>query len=264
MYKRSLDNGTCSSTSTSTPFIVSVASPIPPTSAKPNLFMPDRHFSNVHSHYYSTGPVHDASNISEVSEVMQPYNFRRIDTRRSTGFNTHRNCPGARRPPRKKIDLENLPPLSSRLAEEIEHQKTVMEQAALFAKIREKQEEETERKRRTSTAQEHPMSPFVLCTDKWYPAVKAGTVMLTPEITPPASLQLTNQTSIDQSKPSEDLAIPRAPHVRWAPNLIQQKQKQLQPLQTQQHSQLRPKPQRRRSSDRRPSHLKKVTLPTKA
>jgi len=233
--------------------------PLAPCPSKgPQILMPTRHFSNVHSHY-AGGPVHASSDLTGVSQVMRSYKSSHKDTSRCMGFNTHQCDKAVRRPPRKVTDLEQLPSLSSKLAKEIKQTQKVLEQAKIYAQIRKKQEGEKERKRRNSTAQQHPVPPFVLRTDKWYPSDSGNLVdALKPEITPPASPEPTGETSNQQSEEAQDVAknpAPR-PHVRWAPNLIQQRQK---PLQVPYERQcLQPKPQRRRNSDRRPSNLRRI------
>ena len=277
MHHRSVNIGTRASPLPSLRASCASSEPCPKFGAK--ILMPTPHFLNVHSHY-ARGLNSVASNSIESPEVMQTYNFNQIDAGRRIGFYPQQNRKAIRRPPRKINDLEKLPPLSSRLAGEIEHKKKVLDQAVLYAQIREKQEIESERQRRNSTAQQHPMPPFVLNIDRRHLADDGHlTDTSTPPITPPTSPpQLTRPACGQQSESSKDVVDNhmnqlkalvqqdlvskpgRQPHVRWAPNLVQQKQKRIPTLNAQQQP-----PHvvpfrilRRRRSSNCPSNLRKV------
>ena len=230
MHQRSMGWESQPPISCSMPSSGAWATTVPSPSTEARFLMPNRHFLNVHSHY-ATFSDDVAPNFIESSEVMQTYDFGQIDTGHRIGFNPHRRHKRISRPPRRNIDLERLPPLGPKLIEEIEKKKQLLEQAAIYAQIREKKEAETERKRRTSTAQQHPMPPFVLRIDKWY--TSSDTSLQDPlvsQATRPASLQCRCQSLVSQSEAAQEAVGCFASQTRGrlTSNLIQQRQKKFQ------------------------------------
>ena len=227
------------------------------------VLMPQRDFINIHSHY---APIshHLTPKVIETSEVMRTYDFSQINTSHPIGFNPQQRQKRISKPPRKNSDsdLEKLPPMGPGLAKEIEKKKQVLEQAAIYAQIREKEEAETEVKRRTKTARRHPMPPFVLRIDERH--INATTNLQDPltaqpaQATPPAPSQGMRQSPVDPSAALREAEghPPLQPHVKWAPNLMQQRQQKSQ-APCAQRPPPRPTLGRRRSSNG-PSTLRTV------
>lgn len=203
----------------------------PSPSTEPQILMPNRHFLNVHSHY-AKGPVPVVSELVEAPEIMQSYDYSDMNTRCGIGFQHHQPSCRTRRPARKINDLEKLPPLNSNVAAEINSRNKVLEQAAIFAKIRQKQEVCIEQQRRANRAPHQQLPPFVLQLGTWSKdrgsRAELSTPQVTSQITPSASPN-SRRLQAPGHRPERSNLASDAPqrHVRWAPNLMQQKQKRL-------------------------------------
>jgi hypothetical protein len=74
--------------------------------------MPNRHYSNVHSHYARV-TIHvkqnEINNEIEITDVMQSYDYGCFDTHYHIGFKRHKAKGNARMSARKAVDPERLP-----------------------------------------------------------------------------------------------------------------------------------------------------------
>ena len=102
----------------------------------------------------------ESGNI-EFSTIMQSYVYRPLHVGPEIGFQERRGRRKVIRPARKLNDLERLPPLSSRVAAEIEHRLQVEKQALSFARIREVEKMRAERERRERRSKQHAVPPYV-------------------------------------------------------------------------------------------------------
>ncbi|KAL6718099.1 hypothetical protein ACLMJK_004185 [Lecanora helva] len=200
--------------------------------AGPQILMPAQSFLDVHSHYAKV--PNQVSIYTEALEVAQSYKFGTIKTIQRTTFDLNREnqilkAP-LRRPKQKINDLENLKPLNSALCKEMTQRNQVIEQAARFAELRKAQEVAYERRRRNSTKQQHPLPPFILKVDRRLPGVHDSEHLvdtLPPYFTPPASpehMHETDQQDLQAVSVAADNPT-RLPQIRWAANLLQQKQR---------------------------------------
>ena len=199
------------------------------------ILMPNRNFRNVHSHYPNGPALQIISEAADATEVMQSYSHNQISTTHHVGFEPRDPNRGICKPARKINDLEKLPPLNARTAEEITRRAEFLAQARGYAQIRERQEDEVEVQRRLNTASRYPMSTFVLRLDSWHQREgifpdDVSIPEITPYVTPEPSLR---KARICASRTRERLPQSIAgnptnqPHIRWAPNILQQRQRQL-------------------------------------
>ena len=237
--------------------------PCPPH-LKTAIFMPDRHFTNVHSHY-ATAPANEAPERNNVVEVVQIYDHVHLEPKRRKSFDLHQHCSGIRLPARKRIDLERLPPLSDKLAEEIKYKNQLLEEAAMYAKMRQSQEEKVEKRRRSDTAQRYPTPLFRMGLDS---KQLSSSEIIDPLVTETETTQdalskreRARQARGEHAKEDQNLGGNRAapPRIQWGPNLIQRKQRAIEAPCIQQQLSPRVLHKRRRSSNG-PSKLRKVVI----
>jgi len=210
---------------------VAPAPPNPPSSnpnTKPQILMPNVHYSNVHSHYAKV-PVRVELNENndefKIMDVMQSYDYGDLDTNRHIGFQCHRSQGKACMPARKAVDLEWLPPLSSLLAEEITHMNKMNGQAAIFARLRSKREKYAELQRRANRAPQHQVPSFKMRLGPLYARNGSRSDVPTPPITPAESSSNPSQIDAQSREGLKDCNGPQERHVRWVPDLMQQQQK---------------------------------------
>lgn len=241
----------------SSPAPVDLSSSNPST--KLQILMPNRHYLNVHSHYAKT-PVNvelDAANDGiNITDMMQSYDYSCFETYGHIGFECHRIKAKSRTPARKALNLEQLPPLSTPMAEEITHMNKVHGQAAMFARLRSEREADAELQRRAQRAPQHEVPSYKMRLGPLYARNGSKSDAPTPPITPAGSPSDPGQTNARPSEGSKACnGPPRERRVRWVPNLIQQQQKLSDILQRRQ----RPPPVEHRRLSRAKSALSVVT-----